>query len=472
MRRVYLDVIGTLPTAKEVTRFLEDDRPDKRSVLIDQLLQRDEFADYWSLRWCDLLRVKAEFPINLWPNAAQAYHRWVRAGIKANKPYDQFVREVLTSSGSNFRVPQVNFYRAIQGTQPETVADAVALTFMGSRSSRWPEKRRSELAKFFAGIQRKRTSEWKEEIICVDLLGTAATKQPAYAILPDGTRVDLPATTDHRQVFADWLIRPDNPWFTGNIVNRIWYWLFGIGIVHEPDDIRPDNPPTNRELLAVLQRELVESDFDLKLIYRLILNSATYQRSCIPTTDQPEAELRFAHYPIRRLDAEVLIDAICQITGTTESYSSLIPEPWTFIPGSERSICLADGSITSPFLELFGRPARNTGYETERGTAPSAAQKLHLLNSSHIQQKLAASVAAVPATETRRRGRRRGRNDAAGMSSRSVTDLYLRVLSRYPTEPERAAISEYLSSAEAQGPEGMIDLTWALINTPEFLYRH
>ena len=168
VRRVYLDVIGTLPTAKEVTRFLEDDRPDKRSVLIDELLQRDEFADYWSLRWCDLLRVKSEFPINLWPNAAQAYHRWVRAGIKANKPYDQFVREVLTSSGSNFRVPQVNFYRAIQGTEPETVADAVALTFMGSRTDRWPEKRRSEMAKFFAGIQRKRTSEWKEEIISVD----------------------------------------------------------------------------------------------------------------------------------------------------------------------------------------------------------------------------------------------------------------------------------------------------------------
>lgn len=113
VRRVYLDVIGTLPTAKEVTQFLEDDRPGKRSVLIDELLQRDEFADYWSLRWCDLLRVKSEFPINLWPNAAQAYHRWVRAGIKANKPYDRFVREILTSSGSNFRVPQVNFYRAI-----------------------------------------------------------------------------------------------------------------------------------------------------------------------------------------------------------------------------------------------------------------------------------------------------------------------------------------------------------------------
>ena len=452
VRRVYLDVIGTLPTAKEVTQFLEDDRPDKRSVLIEELLQRDEFADYWSLRWCDLLRVKSEFPINLWPNAAQAYHRWVRAGIKANKPYDRFVREILTSSGSNFRVPQVNFYRAIQGTEPETVADAVALTFMGSRTDRWPENRRSEMAKFFAGIQRKRTSEWKEEIISVDLLGTSQTERPTPAILPDGSRVALPAAIDRRQVFADWLIRPDNPWFTGNIVNRIWYWLFGIGIVHEPDDIRCDNPPTNRELLAVLQRELVESDFDLKHIYRLILNSATYQQSCIPATDHPDAELHFAHYPIRQLDAEVLIDAVCQITGTTESYSSLIPEPWTFIPGSERSICLADGSITSPFLELFGRPARNTGYESERGNTPSAAQKLHLLNSSHIRRKIEASGAVMPDTKTGRRGSRRGRSGVAQSAHETITDLYLRVLSRYPTKPELAAISEYLSSARGAGP--------------------
>jgi hypothetical protein len=228
----------------------------------------------------------------------------------------------------------------------------------------------------------------------------------------------------------------------------------------------------NRELLAVLQHELVESDFDLNHIYRLILNSAAYQQSCIPARDHPEAELHLAHYPIRRLEAEVLIDAVCQITGTTESYSSLIPEPWTFIPGSERSICLADGSITSPFLELFGRPARNTGYLSERGNTPSAAQKLHLLNSSHIQQKLEAGVAAVPATETRGRGRRSGRSNAADTSRGSITDLYLRVLSRYPTEPELTAISAYLSSAEAQGPEGLIDVTWALINTPEFLYRH
>jgi hypothetical protein len=472
VRRVYLDVIGTLPAAEEVTRFFDDNRLDKRSVLIDELLQREEFADYWSLKWCDLFRVKSEFPINLWPNAAQAYHRWVRSSIRSNKPYDRFVREILTSSGSNFRVPQVNFYRAIQGTEPETVADTVALTFMGSRTDRWPEDRRAGMAAFFAGIRRKRTAEWKEEIIYVDLLGGSPAGRATHAILPDGTKVALPMGTDHRQVFADWLIRPENPWFTGCVVNRIWYWMFGTGIVHEPDDVRRDNPATNPELLAVLRREFVESEYDLKHIYRLILNSAAYQRSCLPTTDRAEAEAYFAHYPLRRLDAEVLIDAICQITGTTESYSSLIPEPWTFIPGSNRSISLADGSITSPFLELFGRPPRNTGFASERANAPNAAQKLHLLNSSHINDKIEARATAAPETESRRRGSRRQENSPQELSAEAVTDLYLRVVSRYPTGAELDAINQYAASAEAKGYEVLVDLTWALINTSEFLYRH
>ncbi len=473
VRRVYLDVIGTLPTAKEVTQFLEDDRPDKRSVLIDELLQRDEFADYWSLRWCDLLRVKSEFPINLWPNAAQAYHRWVRAGIKANMPYDRVCagdphvqRQQLPSSAGEL-LPGNSGHGTGNGRRRGGAHIHGLHGLTGGPRNAGRKWRSSSWAFSVSGPPNgKRRSS---PLISWAL---ARPKRSTYAILPDGTRVALPTATDHRQVFADWLIRPDNPWFTGNVVNRIWYWLFGIGIVHEPDDIRHDNPPTNRELLAVLQRELVESDFDLKHIYRLILNSAAYQQSCIPATDHPEAELHFAHYPIRRLDAEVLIDAVCQITGTTESYSSLIPEPWTFIPGSERSICLADGSITSPFLELFGRPARNTGYQSERGNKPSAAQKLHLLNSGHIRDKIEASGAAVPDTRTGRRGSRRGRSSVATSSRETITDLYLRVLSRYPTEPELAAIGEYLSSADAQGPEGLIDLTWALINTSEFLYRH
>lgn len=464
VRRVHLDVIGTLPTPVEVEAFLGDDRPNKRALLIDDLLEREEFADYWSLKWCDVLRVKSEFPINLWPNGAQAYHRWVWSSIRENKPYDQFVRELLTSSGSNFRVPPVNFYRAIQGAETRTVAAAVALSFMGSRIEHWPEDRAAGLALFFECVQRKRTDEWKEEIIHVDLLSDDFSPSASYAMLPDGTQIELPPHADHRKLLADWLIQPENPWFTGCDVNRIWYWLLGIGIVHEPDDFRADNPPSNPELLALLQRELVESDYDLKHVCRLILNSATYQRSSVPTTDSSEAETHFAHYPMRRLDAEVLIDAICQVTNTSESYSSLIPEPWTFIPREQRTIALADGSITSPFLELFGRPPRATGFTSERNNKPTAAQKLHLLNSSHIRKKIEASIAA---SQESFRGRR-----FSGRTQVTPTDIYLKVLSRYPTTDELNAIREYTDDAEAEGDDVLIDLTWALINSQEFLYRH
>ncbi len=488
VRRLYLDVIGTLPTTPEVRSFLEDKGPEKRRLLVDQLLEREEFADYWSLKWCDLLRVKSEFPINLWPNAVQAYHCWVRSCIKANKPYDRFVREMLTSSGSNFRVPQVNFYRALRDNEPQTIARAVALTFMGARMDHWPQQQQSEMASFFRSVKYKKTGEWKEEIVFVDLLDTSRKRTDAQAtsvLLPDGTRVDLVPGEDHRKTFADWLIRPGNPWFTRNIVNRIWAWLFGIGIINEPDDIRSDNPPTNPALLEILEQELVDSGYDLKHIYRLILNSATYQRSCVPTTDSQEAETCFAHYPIRRLDAEVLIDAICQVTSTHETYSSLIPEPWTFIPKEQRSISLADASITSPFLELFGRPARDTGLVSERNNTPSAAQKLHLLNSSHIRNKIESSIrnqADTSSQQSRSRSRRSrvssshvaapSRPSYPNPSPATVTEIYLTVLSRCPTDHELAVVEDYMRNAEAQSSEAKIDLVWALINTPEFLYRH
>ena len=198
----------------------------------------------------------------------------------------------------------------------------------------------------------------------------------------------IPADQDPREVFADWLMAADNPWFSRAIVNRIWSWLMGRGIIHEPDDIRPDNPPVNPELLAYLETELVKSKYDFKHIYRLILNSRTYQQSSIARSDNPKAEAMFACYPVRRLEAEVLIDALCRITGTRESYSSPIPEPFTFIPDEQRSIELADGSITSPFLEMFGRPSRDTGLESERNNATTETQRLHMLNSSHIQNKI------------------------------------------------------------------------------------
>jgi hypothetical protein len=460
VRRVYLDAIGTLPTAQEVRDFLEDQSPRKRQVLIDRLLERKEFADYWAMKWCDLLRVKAEFPINLWPNAAQAYHRWIRSAIASNMPYDRFVRELLTASGSNFRVAPVNFYRAVQSRDSQTIAQAVALTFMGERADKWPKERLSGMAAFFSHVGYKSTAEWKEEIVFFDAEKvTSADSQTA--VFPDGTPAQLSPDHDPREVFADWLISPNNPWFARNIANRVWSWLLGRGIVQEPDDMRPDNPPSNPELLAFLEQELITSHYDLKHLYRLILNSDTYQLSSMAQATDPAGEANFAQYPLRRLDAEVLIDALNQITGTTEKYSSAIPEPFTFMPEDQRSIALPDGSITSTFLEMFGRPPRDTGLESERNNRLTAEQCLHLLNSSHIQHK----IEQGPRLQALLRSHR-------GNPREMVTEIYLTILSRFPTEEELEIVSAYARSGASPGREAMLDLSWALINTTEFLYRH
>lgn len=500
VRRAYLDVIGTLPTAKEAREFIENPEGNKRGALIDRLLVRDEFADYWAMKWGDVLRIKAEFPINLWPNAAQVYHRWVRASIAENKPYDQFVREMLTSSGSNFRVGQVNFYRAIQNRTPEGIAGAVALTFMGARAESWPSNRVADMAVFFSQIGYKPTSEWKEEHVFWDPLGFSSVAgnsapgraaitaigqasnsvaQPAIPVrtnnlrqettFPDGKKIELPPDQDPREVFADWLITPTNPWFTQSAVNRVWAWLLGRGIIHEADDIRDDNPPANPALLAHLEKEFIGSGYDLKQLYRLILNSTTYQLSSMPRHDTPGAAARFASYPLRRLEAEVLIDAINKVTATTDLYTSPIPEPFTYIPEDVPAIAIADGSITSPFLALFGRSARATGLANERDNKPVPAQWLHLLNSTHIQRKLEQGSGLKAIIDS-------GRNP-----SEIIAELYLTVLSRFPTPEEVAKAKAYVAtfagsgdgnSGQANRREAGLDLAWALMNSAEFLYRH
>ena len=463
VRRVYLDVIGTLPTGNEAKAFLTDKNADKRRVLIDTLLKRPEFADYWAMKWSDLLRVKAEFPINLWPNAAKAYHRWIHTSIRDNMPYDQFAREIITASGSNFRVSQVNFYRAVQSREPASLAQAVALTFMGTRAGQWKKARLDGMASFFSYVGYKSTQEWKEEVIFFDSVKAAADGAALKgAVFPDGTRARLTASRDPREAFADWLIRPGNPWFAQNAVNRVWYWLLGRGIIHEADDARAENPASNPALLAMLAKELVATKYDMRHIYRLILNSRTYQLSSIPATKSPVGEANFAYYPIRRLDAEVLIDALCQITGTTENYSSLIPEPFTFIPEDCRSIALSDGSISSAFIEMFGRPSRDTGLTSERNNTPTAAQRLHFLNSSHIRNKIERSRKLKALLAYSRK------NPKA-----SIAGLYLAILSRFPTEQELKVIRAYAQDNKGKSSTAaFVDLTWALINSAEFQYRH
>ena len=457
IRRLFLDTLGTLPTPRKVHDFLADRQPDKRERLIDAVLERPEFADYWSLKWCDVLRIKSEFPINLWPNAVQAYHRWVHDALTHNMPYDQFARVLLTTSGSNFREPPANFYRAVQGHEPSTIAAAVALTFMGTRLDRWPEQKQRDLESFFSRIAFKRTAEWKEEIVFLDPEATT----PLKTRLLDGTPVTIAVGQDPRAEFAEWLTQADNPWFARCAANRTWAWLMGRGIVHEADDIRPDNPPINAELLDCLTVELVNSKFDLKHLYRLILNSRTYQQSSLPQSTSPAAEANFALYPVRRLEAEVLIDAINTICGSAENYSSPIPEPFTYIPDEQRTIMLADGSISSPFLEMFGRPPRDTGILSERNNTPTRDQRMYLINSSVIQQKISQSRRVG---ELVRLSRRRPKE--------MTEQLYLTILSRRPSRAEQDTIEAYLEDHRSQSRDAVIDLIWALINSKEFLYRH
>jgi len=460
VRRVYLDVICSLPTAAEAEQFILDRNPDKRRVLIDRLLARDEYADYLALKWGDLLRIKAEFPINLWPNAAQSYHRWVHDAIRDNQPCDQFARELLTASGSNFEKPPVNFYRAMQSRTPAGIAQTVALTFLGERADRWSSNDLANLSAFFANVGYKTTSEWKEEIVFYNLASTnagALNGSARAAIFPDGSKVKLSPDRDPRAVFADWLVK--DPQFARSIVNRAWSWLLGRGIVQEPDDFRADNAASNPELLAFLEKEFVASGYDFKQLYRLILNSKTYQLASIPPSSSPEAAANFAFYPLRRLDAEVLIDALDQITGANEKYSSAIPEPYTFIPDNLRSIALPDGSITSSFLEMFGRPPRDTGLESERNNRITAAQKLTLLNSTVMQKKIESSRMI----EFQTSGNRTPAEVANGM--------YLGILSRFPTAAETKTAADYFQSGIGKR-QATVDLAWALMNSTEFLYRH
>jgi hypothetical protein len=292
------------------------------------------------------------------------------------------------------------------------------------------------------------------------------------AIFPDGRKILLLPNRDPREVFADWLITPRNPWLARSAVNRVWWWLLGRGIIHEPDDIRDDNPPSNPELLAWLEKEFVAGGYDLKKLYRLILNSNTYQLSSMPRSNAPQAEAQFATYPLRRLDAEVLIDAVNKVTGMSDLYTSPIPEPFTYIPRDFPAIAIADGSITSPFLALFGRSARATGMENERENKPIPAQWLHMLNSSNIQLKLEQSPRLKPIFDSKRK------------PAEIVEELYLTVLSRFPTPEEVKNAEDYSTvaapgapgksakSAPAKRREDWIDITWSLINSIEFLYRH
>ena len=469
LRRVYLDTIGILPTAEEARGFLA--KPD-RAKLIDSLLGRDEYNDFWALKWGDLLRIKSEYPVRVWPKAVAVYYQWVHDSLAANKPYDQFARELLTATGSNFRVGQANFVRAVPSKDARTLGETTALVFMGERigcarchahpEESWTLDDDLGLGAFFARVNYKATQEWKEEIVYTDFRGSLRHPRTRAVVEPRLPGADAPvkvgAQEDPRGQLAAWLTAPGNPYFAKAIVNRIWCWLLGRGIVQEPDDLRPTNPPANPELLAYLESELTGHHFDLRHIYRLILNSRTYQFSSEPNQWNAHDTTLFSHYAARRLGAEQMLDAISQFTETSEKFRSIIPEPYSNWPANFRATQISDGNTECSFLDLFGRPPRDTPYETERNSDVTLKQALYLLNSEQLEGKISSSP--------------RLKRILAKSDGDALDDIYLSSVSRFPTAEEKQRLMGYLAARKTARAQAVQDVAWALVNAKEFEFNH
>ncbi len=454
VRRAYLDFLGRLPTVAEAQEYVQAAEEDKRRALVDRLLQDDGFPRYWSLHWCDMLRVKSEFPINLWPNAVYGYQRRMHGFLSRNEPYDDFVRSLLTASGSNFRVPEVNFFRASADRSAAGIAAAVALSFMGLRYEAMSEADRQTLAGFFSGVRFKSTREWKEEVVYVQYLPEGRRLRRL-----DGRLADIAPGEDARAVFCDELLAAGNPYFSRALVNRVWHCFFGHGLVTPADDLA-GGESINEPLLDFLARDFAASGHDVRRLCRQVALSSAYCAASGIGEDAPLAEKHFASYPVRRLGAEVLDDAIGDLTGARSRYSSVIPEPFTYVPEQNRTIELADGSIGSSFLILFGRPARDSGELAERNNAISAKQRLFLFNSGELYRKL---------QYVSRREEVKNADAAA-----RVEVLYWLFLSRPPTAAERQTVRAFyqnLPSGRARW-RFLQDLSWVLVNSAEFLHQH
>jgi hypothetical protein len=448
LRRAYLDAIGTLPKPEEARAFLADPDPAKRTKLIDRLLERDEYADFWALKWGDLLRIKSEYPVRVWPRGVLTYHRWVRNSIAANKPYDQFARELITANGSDFQVGPANYYRAVQKREPQSYAEATAVLFLGARldcvhchahpTENWGLDDGLGLAAVFSKVAIKATQEWKEEVVFFNQHGGVWHPKLRDYVNPKflGAEVlDIPRDQDPRPRFADWLTAPQNPWFAKVMANRIWFWLLGRGIVHEPDDFRSTNPPSNPELLDYLAQDFVAHKFDVKYLFRLILNSKTYQLSSKPNAFSRGGVAHFAYYQVRRMGAEQLLDAVCQVTGTSDQFASWIPVPPTIMPPGSRAAQVFDGDIKNPLLDIFGRPRRDTPYECERKLGGSVRQSLHLVNSDHFEGKVASSPYLQRLLQANK------------PDPEIIDEIYLASLSRPPRPEEKQKILDYMSGA-------------------------
>jgi hypothetical protein len=462
IRRAFLDTIGVLPTLEETKKFLADPSPDKRDRLIESLLNRPEFVDYWSYKWSDLLLVSSR---KLNPRAMWGYYNWVRDQVAANTPWDQFARQLVTAKGSTLENGAANFY--MLHDDPKDMSETMSLAMLGMSVGcakchnhpleKWTNNQYYGMANLFARVRTKNAGGDGNFIVFAasegDLVQPLTGKpQPPRPL--DAKPLEMNDPADRREYFADWLVSKDNPYFSRAITNRVWANFMGVGLVEKVDDMRLTNPASNEKLLGALANNLVENKYDLKSLMRLILQSDTYQRSSKPTP-QNQGDTRFysRYYP-RRIMAEVLLDAFSQVAAAPTNFKDF-PEGW-------RATQLPDSNIDSYFLKAFGRPERSITCECERTIDPSMAQVLHIANGDTINKKL------------EQKGNRIEKAIAAKASDEAIVEeAYLTALSRKPTEEEKSKIIAVLSQTKPQEKRAAIeDVYWSILSRNEFLFNH
>lgn len=464
VRRAYLDCVGRLPTVAETRAFLADPDPAKRDKLIEALVELPEFADFWALKWADVLRSSRK---TIQVKGSYGFQVWLRGHLLRNTPWDEVVRELLTASGNTFANPPANYYRIVK--DPQSLAETTAQLFLGVRMQcakchnhpfeRWTQDDYYGMAAWFARVRTRPdpapSGVGPAEIVYTDRGGevtqprTGRVMKPRYIGRGDA---EVKPTEDRRAVLAAWLTHPDNPFFAKSVANRVWFHLMGKGIVDPVDDFRDSNPAANDELLEALARDFARGGFNFKRLVTTIMKSRTYQLSARPTDSNQDDTKYFSHAVTKLLTAEQLLDAICDLTE--------VPEKFPGLPAGTRAVQLPDGEVNHPFLKAFGQPARELACECERESDGNLAQALQLINGPTVNEKV------------RNPNNRLGRLLAAKTSDQEIlTELYYAAVSRPPTAEEQAiALGHVAKSADKR--RAWEDVLWALINTREFLFRH
>jgi len=459
IRRVSLDVCGVLPTSAESDKFIADADPTKREKLVDTLLARKEFVELWVMKWSELLQIRSNIIVSY--KAALLYYNWLQEQIAGNVPIDVMVQKLLGAQGGTFSSPATNYYQEEQDRQK--IAENVAQVFMGMRIQcaqchnhpfdRWTMDDYYSFAAFFAQIGRKAGADPRETIVFNSAGGEMNHLVGGRAMPPKFLGGAVPDCTgrDRREVLAGWLASAENPFFARNLSNIVWAHFFGRGIVHEVDDVRVSNPPVNGPLLDALAQHFTEYKFDFKRLVRDICTSRTYQLSTVMNDTNSFDVRNFSHATLRRIRAELLLDCISQATETKDKFAGL--------PLGARAVQIADGNTATYFLTTFGRASRETVCACEVKMEPNLGQALHLMNGENVHAKV------------RDGGVVKRLLDEKKAPPEIVAELYLRCLSRRPTEDEMKAIETQLA-AEKNPQAALEDVFWALLNSREFLFNH